>query len=91
MPDAEFHDQVIRELTKLSAAVEAQGRQIDAALAQMRSLPCLDLGPESHAIRLDRLEQAEQRRRWAVRTAATSGLAALATALFALFSGGRTH
>jgi hypothetical protein len=61
MPDA-FHDDVIRELSRLSTALEHQQRSLDEALNAMASLPCLDLGPNSHHVRLDRLEQSEERR-----------------------------
>ena len=87
MPDNEFHDAVVRELARLAYAVETQGESIDRLTRRVEALPCLDPGPDSHAIRLDRLEQAEQRRRWAVRTAVGAALTALAASLGALWHG----
>ena len=85
MPDHGHDDEILQRLARLEEKADAGARAMAAMAKTLERLPCFDAGPDSHAVAIDRLQQAEARREKAVNRlwAALAGIGAVVVGIIA--------
>lgn len=78
-------DQIDRRLERIELVLEGDGTPGEGVATKVALIEQMLVDIHTLPIRVDRLEQSEDRRRWGFRAAVTVALSALATAMMALF------
>jgi hypothetical protein len=55
-------DEILQRLARLEEKADTQAAAMLSLAKKLERLPCFDAGPDSHAVAIDRLQQAEVRR-----------------------------